>query len=137
MAPFVRATHITVRPDRLVCDIRLSPECPRTSSPVLIETLQRDHPLLSQHACKNGVGPTFGAVMEKTALIHVIEHLAIDCLVQENPCSEALYVGTSQWVDKMEGTGRVELSYRDDVAALAALKRAIDQLNDALKLALG
>lgn len=130
--PFIRAGRIVVKPDRLVCDIAISPDCPRVSSPALLDALRKRHPALPHHACKNSKGTTFGAVMEKTAIIHVLEHVAIDCMVQENPCSSTLFVGNSQWIDQKAGAGRVMLSYQDDISALEALKTALEQLNEAL-----
>lgn len=133
MAPFVSADKIVVKADRLVCTLQLSPSCPRSSWPALMEALATKHPLLPQHACKNRAGQAFAAVMNRTSLVHVVEHVAIDWQVQENSCSDAVFVGNSQWIDKQAGTGRVELSFVDDVAALRALKNALKELNEALE----
>ena len=47
----------------------------------------------------------------------------------ENP-SSGLVVGTSEWLDRKVGTARVEVSYQDDLVALAAFKSAEEFLNN-------
>ena len=134
--PFVRVSRVVVKADRMVCDVQLSPACPRVSSPLLISALLQAHPQLAEHACKNERGTTFGAVMNRTPLIHVLEHVAIDCMVQKESAkttsSDTLFVGNSRWLDPVQGLGRVELGFRDDIAALRALKTAVEQVNQAL-----
>ena len=134
--PFVRVRRVVVKVDRMVCDVQLSPACPRTSFPALVSALLQMYPHLPAHACKNERGTTFGAVMKRTPLIHVLEHVAIDCMVQSEPpesaSSNTLFVGNSRWLDPAQGLGRVELSFRDDIAALRALKTAVEQVNRAL-----
>ena len=134
--PFVRVCRVVVKADRMVCDVQLSSACPRTSFPTLVSALLQTHPHLPAHACKNECGTTFGAVMNQTPLIHILEHVAIDCMVQSEPpesaSSNALFVGNSRWLDPAQGLGRVELSLRDDIAALRALKTAVEQVNRAL-----
>ncbi len=134
--PFVRVCRVVVKADRMVCDVQLSPACPRVSSPLVISALLQAHPQLAEHACKNERGTTFGAVMNRTPLIHVLEHVAIDCMVQNESAkttsSDTLFVGNSRWLDPVQGLGRVELGFRDDIAALRALKIAVEQVNQAL-----
>ena len=134
--PFVRVRRVVVKADRMVCDVQLSPACPRTSFPALVSALLQMYPHLPAHACKNERGTTFGAVMKRTPLIHVLEHVAIDCMVQNESAkttsSDKLFVGNSRWLDPVQGLGRVELSFRDDIAALRALKTAVEQVNRAL-----
>lgn len=134
--PFVRVCRVVVKADRMVCDVQLSSACPRTSFPTLVSTLLQVHPHLPAHACKSECGTTFGAVMNQTPLIHVLEHVAIDCMVQnestKNTSSDTLFVGNSRWLDPAQGLGRVELGFRDDIAALRALKTAVEQVNRAL-----
>lgn len=134
--PFVRVSRVVVKADRMVCDVQLSPACPRVSSRVLMSALLQVHPQLAEHACKNERSTTFGAVMNRTPLIHVLEHVAIDCMVQNESAkttsSDTLFVGNSRWLDPVQGLGRVELGFRDDIAALRALKIAVEQVNQAL-----
>ena len=134
--PFVRVCRVVVKADRMVCDVQLSPACPRVSSRVLMSALLQVHPQLAEHACKNERSTTFGAVMNRTPLIHVLEHVAIDCMVQNESAkttsSDTLFVGNSRWLDPVQGLGRVELGFRDDIAALRALKTAVEQVNQAL-----
>ena len=134
--PFVRVCRVVVKADRMVCDVQLSPACPRLSSPAFVNALLQAHPQLAEHACKNERGTTFGVVMNRTPLIHVLEHVAIDCMVQNESAkttsSDTLFVGNSRWLDPAQGLGRVELDFRDDIAALRALKTAVEQVNRAL-----
>ena len=134
--PFVRVCRVVVKADRMVCDVQISPACPRVSSPAFVSALLQTHPHLPAHACKNECGTTFGAVMDRTPLIHVLEHVAIDCMVQsaspKAASSNALFMGNSRWLDPAQGLGRVELSFRDDIAVLRALKTAVEQVNRAL-----
>lgn len=134
--PFVRVSRVVVKADRMVCDVQLSPACPRLSSPAFVNALLQTHPHLPAHACKNECGTTFGAVMNRTPLIHILEHVAIDCMVQNESAkttsSDTLFVGNSRWLDPVQGLGRVELGFRDDIAALRALKTAVEQVNRAL-----
>ena len=134
--PFVRVCRVVVKADRMVCDVKLSPACPRLSSPAFVNALLQTHPHLPAHACKNERGTTFGAVMNRTPLIHILEHVTIDCMVQNESAkttsSDTLFVGNSRWLDPVQGLGRVELGFRDDIAALRALKTAVEQVNRAL-----
>ncbi len=134
--PFVRVSRVVVKADRMVCDVQLSPACPRVSSPAFVSALLQAHPQLAEHACKNKRGTTFGAVMNRTPLIHVLEHVAIDCMVQNESAkttsSDTLFMGNSRWLDPVQGLGRVELGFRDDIATLRALKTAVEQVNQAL-----
>ena len=47
-----------------------------------------------------------------------------------NNSSSNVVVGTSEWLDRKAGTARVEVSYSDDLVALAAFKTAEEFLNN-------
>ena len=73
----VQVRSITVRPGRLSCLVVVPDERHRFTTPKLAAFVQGCYPELVHHACVNGVGPTFGAVMEHTSTPHLLEHLAI------------------------------------------------------------
>lgn len=126
----VRVTDIRVRPDRLVLTVQCAPGV-RATTPALAKALVAAAPTLPAHACVNECGPTFGAVLGRTSVPHVLEHLIIDA--QARAVGEgATFVGTTTWLDEAAGTARVEVSYTDDLMALAAVKRALSLLNGLL-----
>lgn len=124
--------RVTVKADRLVCDLRFSPECPRMTDPQMCRRVLRARPLLMQHACVNGVGPTFAAVMERTSCAHLFEHVVIDLQAERTADDRAVFVGNTEWVDREAGIARVEVRYMDDVVALRAVKDALALVNDVL-----
>lgn len=188
---YITVERIVVGNGRMVCYVKLSLECPLSSSLTFMRELLKTHPHLPHHVCKNKQGNTFEAVMNSTSLIHVFEHVVIDCMVQESqqtrgvpnpprtraaqaipsaqdvpaartaltllgtpttyntptthsapetppasntptPSADTLFVGNSQWVSKAQKTGKVELSFTDDIMALRAIKNAAAHLNAAL-----
>ena len=128
----VSVTDIRVRADRVILSVQLSPEAPRETTPELARALDDAVPTLSLHACVNDVGPTFGAVLGHTSLAHVLEHLIIDAQVRASAPAAPTFVGTTVWTSRDAGTARVEVSYTDDLVALAAVKQALATLNGVL-----
>lgn len=120
--------HVTVRPDRIVADVRVGDERYASTSPALVAAALRRFPHLLSHACVNGKGTTFSAVADDTSVVHLLEHMVIEeqaRLGGEGP----VYVGKSVWVDRRRLRGRVEVSYVDDLVALRALKAAQEWLD--------
>ena len=76
-APLV-IERLTVRADRVVCDVVLAPGVPRRTTPELAARVRAAHPHVPRHACVNDEGDTFAAVMDHTSLPHLLEHLVID-----------------------------------------------------------
>ena len=76
--PALAIERLTVRTGRIVCDVVLSPTCPRLTTPELAARVRAQFPTLPRHACVNDRGPTFAAVMDRTPLPHLLEHLVID-----------------------------------------------------------
>lgn len=142
---FLSVERIAVKRDRLVCDVRVAPGAPRQVAPALAEAVRRRFPHVESHACVNEAGDTFGAVLDHASLPHLLEHLAIQLQAEawENAArAEAptapeaqradAFVGVTEWVDREEGRARIQLSYRDDLAALKALRDAVAFVNEAL-----
>lgn len=122
--------HMTVGAGRLACEVRLAPDAARLTSPELIERIRPRFPDLPRHACVNGKGPTFAAVMERTPLPHLLEHLVIDLQTRASSHDDAAFVGTTEWIDETAGTARIQVSFTDDLVALRAFRDAAAYLND-------
>lgn len=131
--PALAIERMTVRADRLVCDVVLAPGAPRSTTPALIARVCVAHPNLPRHACVNDEGDTFAAVIERTSLPHLLEHLVIDLQVEATaPNDDAVFVGTTEWIDEFAGRARIEVSFTDDLVALRAFRDATAFLNEAV-----
>ena len=135
----------------LTCIIELAAGAPRMTSNALVERILRDFPNLPRHACVNEHGRTFGDVMARTPMPHLIEHMIIDLQVREMASAapaksapaapapaapaDVPLVGTSEWIDEAAGLARIDVSFADDQVALRALRDAVAALNDALAFA--
>ena len=124
----MRVLKLTGRADRVVARIQCSAGV-RMTTPALAAAVLAQRPNLARHACVNDAGATFGAVIGRTPLPHLFEHLVIDILTERTADEGAVFVGTSEWEDRASGTARVEVSYADDLEALAAIKDAAALLN--------
>ena len=129
----VAVTDIRVRRDRLVLTVALAGGTPRETTPELAKALVNAVSTLPEHACVNDCGPTFGAVLASTSLPHVLEHLIIDVQARASAPATPTFVGTTTWLDRSASIARVEVSYTDDLIALAAVKQALATLNGILK----
>lgn len=129
-APPLAIERLTVRADRLVCDVALAPAAPRRTSPQLVERVCAARPNVPRHACVNDEGDTFAAVMTDTPLPHLLEHLVIDLQTQAAADRDAVFVGTTEWTDERAGRARIEVSFVDDLVALRAFRDAIALLNE-------
>ena len=146
--------RIVVKRDRLVCDVRVAPGAPQTVTPRLAQAIRQQFPQLEGHACVNEAGETFGAVLDRASLPHLLEHLAIqlqaeaweDAVRAVSPAASdssyaggrteaqrpGTFVGVTEWTDRQQGTARIQLSFRDDVIALKALRDAATFVNASL-----
>lgn len=133
----LRISHITVKPDRIVARVEVAEERHARTTPSLIAMLAPAYPHLLEHACVNERGDTFAAVAGDTSLPHLLEHMAIENQVRmegERFATGATYVGKTQWESRVRRIARIELSYADDLVALAALRDAARDLNEAVAL---
>ena len=128
----VQLTSLAVKRGRLVCELVIPDVGKRYSTPSLAAFVERQHPDIARHACVNGLGRTFGSVMETTSIAHLLEHIAIDLQVREAEAPDARFVGTTEWIDEAAGKARIELSFNDDLAALRAFNKALQFLNIAV-----
>ena len=85
----------------------------------------------------NDEGDTFAAVMDHTSIPHLLEHLVIDLqtqAAQEVSDENAVFVGTTEWIDEFAGRARIEVSFTDDLVALRAFRDATAFLNASVVL---
>lgn len=128
----VKAKAITVRTGRLVCDVEIADPRFRYSSPRLSAFVSGQYPDLPQHACVNDEGMTFGYVMEKTSVAHLLEHLIISEQVRSQTLGNVTFIGTTEWIDEQAGLARIEVGFKDDLVALRAFNEATRFLNMAV-----
>lgn len=120
---------LQVKPDRVLARVRMRDAVRVLTTPKLAQRVQTDFPDLPRHACVNGEGPVFGAVMDHTPLPHLLEHLVID--LQTRACADPdfVFTGATRWVDRAAGLAEVQVSYTDDLVALHSFRKAADYLN--------
>jgi len=127
----------------------VSPKTLRVSA-ALAAALLAMRPTLAEHTCKQQGFGYFGDKIVGTTLPHLVEHLAIDLLVEENrqktegktePVSDAsqashqetpqAIAGITRWLDRDQGKMQVKLSCTAQGAdkTCRAITRAIDVLN--------
>ncbi len=128
----IRVRTVTVRTGRILFDIEVPDPAHRYSSPKLAAFVTTQYPNLLAHACVNGTGDVFGAVVETTSVPHILEHLAIDVQTRDAREADATFVGTTEWLDEEQGIARIEMSFRDDLHALRAFAEATRFLNTAV-----
>lgn len=128
----VQVQTIVVRTGRLVCDVQIPDARFRYTTPRLSAFANGQYPDLPHHACVNGVGDTFGYVMEKTSVAHLLEHLVISEQVRSQSSNAATFVGTTEWLDEEAGLARIEVGFKDDLVALRAFNEATRFLNIAV-----
>lgn len=115
-----------------MCEVLIPDERKRFSTPELASYVEAAYPDIAQHACVNESGRQFGAVMQSTSVAHLLEHIAIDEQVRDSDRDDALFVGTTEWVDEQSGRARIQLSFHDDLSALRAFNKALQFLNIAV-----
>ena len=137
MAEKIALERLRVLPDRIEAEVRVLDSAFRTTSPELIVQVLDQFPTIPYHACRNGTGPTFSAVMESTSLPHLLEHLVIDIQTRahaerEDETADPVFTGTTQWSATMDDVAIVRVSFYDDLIALGAFKKALRFINQEL-----
>jgi len=111
----------------------------------LAKTILALRPTLAEHTCKHLGFGYFGDRLVGTTLPHLVEHLAIDYLVEENrrkacdgfvpdgDASQAI-AGITRWLDRDLGRMQVRISCTTQGAdeTCRAITRAIDVVNHLL-----
>lgn len=131
MTPRLRVERVAFERDRMAVLVRV-PEGPAAClGPEGARALTEARPLLAQHSCLNAEGAPFGAILPHTSLPHVLEHVIIDLQAEGDDGAQPLtFLGTTEWLNEREGLARVEVNFADDLKALAALKGALQLLNE-------
>ena len=117
--------------DSVSVAVRVSPPTLRVS-PELAEALLSSRPTLAKHACKHRGMGRFGDKIVDSTLPHLVEHLAIDLLVEENA---EVIAGTTTWIDHAQGVMQVKVSSTAQGAreTYAAITRAVALVNSYLE----
>lgn len=123
MAPLA-VERVAIERDRMALLVRVAGGPAAHLSPEAAVRLLQARPHLAEHACLNAQGEPFGAILDRTSLPHILEHLVIDFQAEFDDRSAATFVGTTEWLNEREGLARVEVNFTDDLIALAALKAA-------------
>ena len=123
----IEVLSVAMKRGRMVVLLRVDGE--RQTSRALAERILSDRPNLAFHACRNACGPHFHDVIERTSIPHLLEHVIVDEQIRaEEEGSDRLFVGTTMWTDEAQGEARVEVSFGNDMVALAALRTALAYL---------
>ena len=130
--PPISISSIVVKRGRLTCEVEVSDAQYRYTNPQIARRVLDIYPSLSRHACVNAEGRTFGCVIEHTSIAHLLAHLAVELRTRAVDNPQALFVGTSEWLDETAGKACVQLSFSDDLVALRALKEATEIVGDVL-----
>lgn len=115
---------------RMTLLVRMAPHASDTT-PQLLQQLLPLYPDLPHHACVNGEGPRFDAVMDHTSVAHLLEHMLISQQLRQLPDagSASVLCGATTWVSRAEGRARIEVGFVDDLIALGALRNCLDALS--------
>ena len=110
----VRVARVEVLCGHMACTVRFAAGVPRVTSPQLMALVLPQFPNLPRHACVNERGETFAAVMNRTPLPHLLEHMIVDLQVRE----------MAKGADASEGLGADAASVADSDAAADAVAGA-------------
>ena len=88
------------------------------ASPQLVSAVEAARPTLREHVC------TADDTGNPVTLPHLIEHVAIDLLVERRGEGAEPVAGYTKWLDKRAGLARVTLSSDDDGATCGAMLAA-------------
>ena len=127
----IRVERIVVERGRLACYVVVAEPRYRYVWPDLVQKVREPYPSLVYHSCVNARSNRFATVMGETSTPHLLEHIAIDVQVHQSKEGTS-FVGATEWLDEARGLALVQLSFIDDLEALAAFKAALTFLNDSL-----
>lgn len=119
--------HITVEASGITVETRISPAGARVGAAQAQQALRRLSNL-ARHVCVNEHGDTFGDEIEGTEPAHLFEHVAIELMAQTCGSGEGL-MGHTSYTDE-RGLMLTKLTYKDDLQALACIKRACAFVNE-------
>lgn len=122
--------RITIKRDRIVCEVRCLDMRYCYTNPAMAARALAARPHLAEHACVNEHGETFGAVIARTPLPHLLEHVAIDILTEIDPRDDQIHTGVTEWIAGQAGRARVHLALTDDLIVLSAVREALRFINE-------
>lgn len=127
-APLV-IERITVCADRLDVLVRCATRYAYTSPKIATRALSL-RPRLATHACINDKGNTFGAIIAHTPMPHLLEHVAVDMLVDTFFEESRVATGVTEWISHDPPRARIQLSMTDDLIAIGVLQAALKFVNE-------
>ena len=123
------------------------------------ELVSARYPEITSQDCRNSHGSKFGDCLETTSLAHVLEHVII-CNMQRTAADFNLFeemggkgesdptvslsslhithslIFVGKTTKKGPNLAKIELKYYDDIHALGAIKRSIEDVNEMLNACL-
>jgi hypothetical protein len=123
---------IIVQRDRVFCFVCIPDPQRRMTDANIAQKVRAWRPHIDDHACVNPCGSSFGAVIEKTSIPHLLEHMVIDLMIERSSDPNALFTGVTTWADRDRGIARIEVSFTDDLDVLRAFCDATSFLNVAM-----
>lgn len=99
-----------------------------TASPDLAAALLKIRPNLAHHACKSAGTGNFKDRLVGALLPHVVEHVAIDLLVELTDATQT-FAGATTWLDRETNTMCVRVGCTSDEPSLyfGATEKALEQ----------
>lgn len=136
--------RLTVMKGRMRLELSWPVWTPKLTDRELADEVIAMYPTICAHSCINSAGPTFGHVIHKTTLPHLLEHMIIEEQIAQhcedvtaagkaivNAMVERPLVGTTT-VTEGGRQATVEVSFFDDLIAARAIGFALEKLNDIL-----
>lgn len=125
MAELLNIEQVTVGAKKLTAKVRVMPGMPlRTSED--IEATARVYylaPAIATHTCLGDAGAQFQDCMGDTEIAHLMEHLAVEIMIETNLAGE-IASGRTRAVPGEDRCFEIELSCPDDALTLGALSSA-------------
>lgn len=142
-SPVLNIEQVNIRPGQMILYVASSPGVPRFTNEKMAARALEMHPTLGAHSCINAKGPTFSAVISRTFLPHLLEHLVIAEMVQHTSNADATFLGTTEEIKTNEAAysggaayrARIAVSFTDDLEAIEALGRAQTALGEIVNCA--
>jgi AmiR/NasT family two-component response regulator len=131
LASPVKITSFTITENAVCATVAFVGDVRTVSAGVARQLLER-YPTLAEHACKSNGNRRFGEVLQGALLPHAVEHLAIDLLVRDAKAAgrQQAFAGNTSWANDEHGAMLVRVSYSDPAATQAAIKTAVDTINN-------
>ena len=117
----LKNTDIEIRQDRIVIYCKLEDASKPFLSLEQQIKVQKIFPEISNHFCKSKT--------DKISIPHLYEHLIINNEVKYTSKDDFIFVGTTEWLNKMAGTAKIELNYYDRDMSIRSIEKALEDLH--------